>query len=128
MRNYDLEVITEEALDIARETADCDLEGEINYEGISAIVEEWYENRKETIEKWGDTRIKMETNEPDKNAIRELLAEFAYRVSEGVGYTVARKRYNMEELCVIMSESRSVCRALNAVRSLLTSSYTYESV
>lgn len=128
MRNYELENIIDEALDIARTTCDDYLEGEINYDGISAIVEEWYKNRKDTIEEWGDTRIKMETNEPDKNAIRELLAEFAYRVSEGVGYTVARKRYNMEELCVIMSESRSVCRALNAVRSLLTSSYTYESV
>ena len=128
MRNYDLEVIIEEALDIARQTCDDDLCGEINYCGISAIVEEWYENRKETIEKWGDTRIKMETSEPDKNAIRDLLADFAYRISEGVGYTVARKLYNMDELCIVMTESNTVAKTLNTVRSLLTASYMYESV
>ena len=128
MRNYELEVIIDEALDIARETADDCLEGEICHEGISAIVEEWYENRKDTIEKWGDTRIKMETSEPDKRAIRDLLADFAYRISEGVGYTVARRLYNMEELCIVMTDSITVTKALTTVRSLLTANYMYESV
>jgi hypothetical protein len=101
-----LHEIIEETMDVIKETEGLEDIGTWTYDGIEKITEEWYENRKETIEKWGDTRLSIEVEGFDANMFEALMHEFCMKIQKGTGYTMNRENVSTEIFKLRYDEKR----------------------
>jgi hypothetical protein len=101
-----LHEIIEETMDVIEETEDLEGIGTWTYDGIEKITEKWYENRKETIEKWGDTRLSIEVEGFDANMFEALMHEFCMKIQKGTGYTMNRENVSTEIFKLRYDEKR----------------------
>ena len=140
---FDFDAMVCECLEICQHTA-YDYEGKITYEGMSKIVEEWYNARCSTIKKWNGTRLSIQTSGIDEQRVRELIAEFARMLATGEGYTMRGeeaqiemfKIYNnypeiswrMESLVFWMRDRRNLTNILNNKLETLLNSHDENNV
>lgn len=125
-----LHEIIEETMDVIEETEDLGSIGTWNYDGIEKICEEWYENRKETIEKWGDTRLSIEVEGFDTEMFEALIHEFCMKIQKGTGYTMNRENVSTEIFKLRFDEKRDdeINAIINEIFAFLSTDWNRENI
>jgi hypothetical protein len=125
-----LHEIIEETMDVIEETEDLEGIGTWTYDGIEKITEEWYENRKETIEKWGDTRLSIEVEGFDANMFEALMHEFCMKIQKGNGYTMNRENVSTEIFKFKTDEKRDdvINEVINEIFCFLKTEWNRENI
>ena len=125
-----LHEIIEETMDVIEETEDLEGIGTWTYDGIEKITEEWYENRKETIEKWGDTRLSIEVEGFDTDMFEALIHEFCMKIQKGIGYTMNRENVSTKIFKLRHDEKRDdmINDTIHEVFSFLKTDWNRENI
>ena len=125
-----LHEIIEETMDVIEETENLGSIGTWNYDGIEKITEEWCENRKETIEKWGDTRLSIEVEGFDVNMFEALMHEFCMKIQKGNGYTMNRENVSTEIFKFKTDEKRDdvINEVINEIFCFLKTEWNRENI
>lgn len=125
-----LHEIIEETMDVIEETENLGSIGTWNYDGIEKITEEWCENRKETIEKWGDTRLSIEVEGFDVNMFEALMHEFCMKIQKGIGYTMNRENVSTEIFKFKTDETRDdmINEVINEIFCFLKTEWNRENI
>ncbi len=116
-----LHEIIEETMDVIDTTEDLDDTGVWTTTGIGAICEEWYENRKETIKKWGNTRLSTTVYGLDTVALDKMIADFGKNLMYGDNFTMNRETVKNKIMKVSYGENRNelINEAIYNVKCLL---------
>ena len=125
-----LHEIIVETMDVIKETEDLEDIGRWTYDGIEKITEEWYENRKETIEKWGSTRLSIEVEGFDTDMFEALMHEFCMKIQKGTGYTMNRENVSTEIFKLRHDEKRDdeINGTIHEVFSFLKTDWNRENI
>lgn len=125
-----LHEIIKETMDVIEETEDLGDIGTWTYNGIEKITEEWYENRKETIEKWGDTRLSIEVEGFDTDMFEALIHEFCMKIQKGNGYTMNRENVSTEIFKLRFDEKRDdvINNTINEMFGFLKTEWNRENI
>ena len=125
-----LHEIIEETMNVIYETEDLEGIGTWTYDGIEKITEKWYENRKETIEKWGDTRLSIEVEGFDANMFEALMHEFCMKIQKGNGYTMNRENVSTEIFKFKTDEKRDdvINEVINEIFCFLKTEWNRENI
>ena len=125
-----LHEIIKETMNVIDETEDLEGIGTWAYNGIKKITEEWYENRKETIEKWGDTRISIEVEGFDTDMFEALIHEFCMKIQKGIGYTMNRENVNTKIFKFKTDETRNdmINEVINEIFCFLKTEWNRENI
>ena len=125
-----LHEIIEETMNVIDETEDLEGIGTWTYDGIEKITEKWYENRKETIEKWGDTRLSIEVEGFDTNMFEALMHEFCMKIQKGIGYTMNRENVNTKIFKFKTDETRDdmINEVINEIFCFLKTEWNRENI
>lgn len=125
-----LHEIIEETMDVIEETEDLGSIGTWSYDGIEKITEEWYKNRKETIEKWGNTRLSIEVEGFDTEMFEALIHEFCMKIQRGTGYTMNRENVSTEIFKLRFDEKRDdvINETINEIFGFLKTDWNRENI
>ena len=88
-------------------TEDLDGIGTWTTTGIGTITKEWFENRKETIKKWGNTRLSTKVYGLDTVALDKMIADFGKNLMYGENFTMNRETVKNTIIKVQYGENRN---------------------
>ena len=121
-----LDELVDEVIDVINETEDLDGIGEWSKVGIGKICKEWFENRKETIKKWGNTRLSTTVYGLDTVALDKMILSFCDNLVYGENFTMNRETVKNTIVKVQYGENRNdlINDAIYDVKCLLEADWS----
>ena len=125
-----LDELVYEIMDVIDTTEDLDDMGKWTTVGIGKICKEWYENRKEIIGKWKNTRLSTTVYGLDTIALDKMISSFCDNLVYGENFTMNRETVKNTIIKVQYGENRNdlVNDAIYDIKCLLQADWSRNNV
>ena len=125
-----LDELVDEVMYVIDTTEDLDDMGKWTTVGIGKICKEWYENRKEIIGKWKNTRLSTKVYGLDTIALDKMISSFCDNLVYGENFTMNRETVKNTIIKVQYGENRNdlVNDAIYDIKCLLQADWSRNNV